>query len=1050
VARVIPTRNEGTCGVIQVRTLGESEIRIGRKRITPNTEMVFAIALYLCLRAGERVTRDEVVQTFWETADEEKGRHSLRQMLYRLRQRGFVLDEETEELYLDPARLDCDLATVLHEDWPETATAADVELAGAATPLITRRIGEHFQEWYDGLMDRVSRQHRRAALRQIVRARREGRWADLERWAQHVLRSDPLNEEATMARAESAAMAGSKSMALEILDQYMEELGDRAPVIGLPATVLRRRIAERRPEWGTRGPREVPLVGREELMARLTGMVDAAGRGEGRAVVLWGAPGVGKTRLARETSEYAELSGFRCLSYRTAVGAAAQPLSVALALVTLLIDLPGAAGCHPATLALLSRASRNQTEVSPFDPPPLAASSQEHVAAAILDLLQAVASERRLLLSIDDLHNADAQSVHVLGVIFGRSSNCRALLLSTSRVNGLLSATPAIVPSAAFMEILVTPLSAQSSAALSVSLCEREGLYIDDSSHHSIVRAAGGNPLFVRELTFHTATSASKDALPRSLRGVMTERLTRAGPEQTYVLRVISLLGGLSKISRIKDITRLPSSVLASSLEALEQEGILRLSDSRVLELHDCWQTAVVERTSPVVRLALSHDCANALREENGPLDDSDAIWRAAELYADAGDVAASVTLYCQVGDQMLARGFVAEAADIFDRAVGVCGVASAPQNVRVRHARALSAAGRLAEVLRVCDEARTASPSLPLSADESAALWCLEVDARCKLRLDHQEALRRVAAAAADARVGHEARQLACFAGIVVTANDIDGTDLQNHFFTESTRLVADEKPSIISALVAMIHYAEIGDADGVRRTELSLSQLDGEPIGDSLRCRTLRIRAMAHRWTGDRSLRDEIGLRAYEFAIARGLRGDAATAAECMTFAALDDADTDATHTWMARWEGCLPPAIYFERSHALLHAKSRLLIDQGAFAEALATIRAEPTFGEPDSLGKRRATDHAAAALCMAMLGLRQEGITAAEISMALASRCRPSPQIDFVVEYALRAMESLGERSRAHAERAQYIDRRSASSFPIAASFTLLRQASGTRL
>ena len=52
-------------GVILVRALGASEIQIGKKKITLSAELVFALALYLCTRAGERLTRDEVTEMFW-------------------------------------------------------------------------------------------------------------------------------------------------------------------------------------------------------------------------------------------------------------------------------------------------------------------------------------------------------------------------------------------------------------------------------------------------------------------------------------------------------------------------------------------------------------------------------------------------------------------------------------------------------------------------------------------------------------------------------------------------------------------------------------------------------------------------------------------------------------------------------------------------------------------------------------------------------------------------------------------------------------------------
>ena len=51
--------------MILVRALGASEIQIGKKKITLSAELVFALALYLCTRAGERLTRDEVTEMFW-------------------------------------------------------------------------------------------------------------------------------------------------------------------------------------------------------------------------------------------------------------------------------------------------------------------------------------------------------------------------------------------------------------------------------------------------------------------------------------------------------------------------------------------------------------------------------------------------------------------------------------------------------------------------------------------------------------------------------------------------------------------------------------------------------------------------------------------------------------------------------------------------------------------------------------------------------------------------------------------------------------------------
>ena len=528
------TQEGGGGGVILVRALGASEIQIGKKKITLSAELVFALALYLCTRAGERLTRDEVTEVFWGEGHDVQGRHSLRQMLYRLRQKGLTLDEEGEELYLDPARVESDLNAALRESWVVSADAAAVGAAASLTPGFSRHISERFQEWYDGVRHRLAAQHRRAALRQISVARREGRWSDVDRWALEVLRSDPLNEEATLARAESAAMAGSKAMALEIIDAYMEELGDRAARIGLPATVLRRRIAERRPEWSGRGPRDVPLVGRSKLMARLTGFVEAAGRGEGSAVILWGAPGIGKTRLAEETRAFAELGGFRTVFVRATVASSTRPLSVLLSLIPLLRDLPGAAGCDPATMALLDHVVAKRAERAEHDSASAVVSLRDAVLAALQDLIEAITAECRVMAVIDDVHNADDASWELLLVLMARSSECRNVWICTSRVRHreVRHAHNAVVNS--LCHINVPPLAEEEAVLLAEALNDthREPLTSDELS--AVARAAGGNPRFVRELRAHRATTAPAKDLPL----ITLPRRTRRAAARTLSPRI--------------------------------------------------------------------------------------------------------------------------------------------------------------------------------------------------------------------------------------------------------------------------------------------------------------------------------------------------------------------------------------------------------------------------------------------------------------------------------------------------------------------------------
>ena len=222
--------------------LGHAEIRVGDAVITPASDRLFALAFQLCLRAGEYIPRDELIALFWGDAAPTKGRHSLRQMLYRLRQMGLPLFDAGDAVHLPEAAAHCDVREVLRDGWELDAPAAMVRAGGERIAGGAMDHSEAYREWYDAMEARVRSQLRRAALRHLSAARREGRWRDLEEWALHVLRHDALNEEATLGLAESMVMQGSKARALELLDGYLRELGEKADRIGLPERVLRKRI----------------------------------------------------------------------------------------------------------------------------------------------------------------------------------------------------------------------------------------------------------------------------------------------------------------------------------------------------------------------------------------------------------------------------------------------------------------------------------------------------------------------------------------------------------------------------------------------------------------------------------------------------------------------------------------------------------------------------------------------------------------------------------------------------------------------------------------
>ena len=170
------------------------------------------------------------------------------------------------------------------------------------------------------------------------------------------------------------------------------------------------------------------LVGRVEEMARLGRALERAMAGRGGAVLVAGEPGVGKTRVARETAELARGRGFLVLEAR---GYALEAnLAYGLVLEALNAHLRA---LDERTRARLLGDSRELARL--FGGGRLGEGELEKVQLfdAVARLLARLAAERPLLLWLDDLHWADAASLELLHFAARHLEAARFLLLGTLR-----------------------------------------------------------------------------------------------------------------------------------------------------------------------------------------------------------------------------------------------------------------------------------------------------------------------------------------------------------------------------------------------------------------------------------------------------------------------------------------------------------------------------------------------------------------------------------------------------------------------------------------
>jgi DNA-binding CsgD family transcriptional regulator len=409
-----------------------------------------------------------------------------------------------------------------------------------------------------------------------------------------------------------------------------------------------------------------PLVGRRAELAALTGTIADARPG---GVVLVGAVGVGKTRLAREALDQAAAAG-RAVAWVAATRAAA---SIPFGAVSHLLPATERFGVD--RLETLRRAA---------------------------DLLAEQQRGRMLVLGVDDAHlldDASAALVHLLVL--------RGLVVVVATVRTSEPAPDAVV--ALWKEGLARRLDLPllPPEATAELLGHTLGGPVDGVTRQEILRVTDGNPLYLRELVLGGLAS---DAL-REVDGVWRWKGGLAGATRLHELvhaRLVTLGEPASAaVELVAWGEPLAGGVLErlidqDAIQAAERSGLLTLERSRrrlLARLAHPLHGEVLRATLPVSRArAIAGRLAAMVGA--GPLRRRDDLLRVGAWQLEAG-VAARPALLLEAAGQAAAR-FDLELAERLARAAVDAG--GGPTAVRLL-AETLEWQGRHAEAVAVMDE---------------------------------------------------------------------------------------------------------------------------------------------------------------------------------------------------------------------------------------------------------------------------------------------------------------------------------------------------------
>ena len=477
-------------------------------------------ALLVVLARGGSMPRARVVALLWPQLDESSGRRNLRRELARLREANAAdaVSADADALALS-TQVACDVQAfeaALHSGQPDIALAL---WRGSPADGLQLDDATSFDEWWALECERLHELKRRALEASATAHEARGDAAAALQRIETLLADDPLQEQRHRDAMRLLAACGRREAALAQYERcaglLKAELGLlpmaetdalAASLRGLSSAPLSPQASPSpsSPALGTtaatpsaRLPDLFPFVGRQHELRQL----ETAWQ-EGRAVLIEGEAGVGKSRLAQD---FAAANGpfalVRCRSAERGMPYAAFTRALrALAGPALrLVDVPP---------WVVQEMARLLPELGDAPPPLRADAERGRFVEACTRAWLALAADNFDAVILDDWHHADAASRELLACIVQRRRDegvqgAREMLVYRPELDDAASAALAQLCSAGVA--LHVPLRALPPEAVFDLVQQLSGARHPERFAARLGQATAGNPFFLSQTLRHLA-----------------------------------------------------------------------------------------------------------------------------------------------------------------------------------------------------------------------------------------------------------------------------------------------------------------------------------------------------------------------------------------------------------------------------------------------------------------------------------------------------------------------------------------------------------------
>jgi eukaryotic-like serine/threonine-protein kinase len=337
----------------------------------------------------------------------------------------------------------------------------------------------------------------------------------------------------------------------------------------------------------------------------------------------------------------------------------------------------------------------------------------------LTELLCRITDRRALVLIIDDMHWADAQSLELLRVVLTAHDAPRMLLVAAHRnsISGRVEEVCAALPESLARKLQLSKLSEAEAQELVASVLAEKPASAPASPALSaeIAREAQGMPLYVAELA--RSARAQGDGGSASLSELMQQRLERL-PARTR--RAFDMLVAAGR--------PLPTAVLARAaglcdlhqpLATLRKARLTRLVDESHGQAMDVYHHRIRDACLALMDQQTICDCRTRLADALADESEAGPAW-IAELFASIGERAQAAQYLLELAQSARAESSFDQAAALLARALQLLETSSAPvmlADIHQLRARMLVNAGQTVE------SARALAQALRLYA-QSDQLW--------------------------------------------------------------------------------------------------------------------------------------------------------------------------------------------------------------------------------------------------------------------------------------------------------------------------------------